>query len=83
MPDWINTLAARQYGTQPGFLANDIPLEEQDLVFGGPLAPQPAVEDDALDAMTKAELVDEAAKRGVDVPANATKSDIVDLLREQ
>lgn len=88
MPDWTDTLAARQAGAQAGFLAHDLPLEEQDVKLGGARVVDPdgarvadPVEDDALDAMTKAELVEEAGRRGVDVPANATKAELVDLLR--
>jgi len=38
MKDWIDTLTGRQAGYVDGFLAADIPLEDQDLEHGGPLA---------------------------------------------
>lgn len=46
MKDWADTLAARQSGYCEGFLAADIPLEDQDLAEGGPLA-TPAVDEEA------------------------------------
>jgi hypothetical protein len=44
MPDWTHTLDARQRGFLPGFLATDLPLEEQDEALGGPRAETPAEE---------------------------------------
>jgi hypothetical protein len=81
MPDWTDTLAARQAGTLPGFLATDLPLEEQDEALGGPRAELPAAEDDALEAMTKDELLAAAKHQGVTVDRAATKAEIIDALR--
>ena len=38
------------------------------------------VEGKSLDDMTKAQLLDEAARRGVDVNSSATKAEILDAL---
>lgn len=38
MSDWTDTLAARLAGEREGFLASDLPLEEQDESQGGPRA---------------------------------------------
>lgn len=82
--DWTATLEQRQQGTRSGFLANDVPLEDQDTELGGVNVPAnegvaaPASE---LEAMTKAELLNEAAVLGVEVPATATKAEVLELLK--
>jgi hypothetical protein len=46
-----------------------------------PAGPEPAAADDGLDAMTKDQLLDEAAARGVDVNAAMTKDEIKAAIR--
>lgn len=80
--NWINTLDARQAGARSGFLAADLPLEDQDLELGGArVEEEPAPADDELDAMTKAELMHEAEARGVEYPASVTKAELLELLK--
>jgi len=43
---------------------------------GGDAGPVETTESDPLDAMTKAQLLDEAAARGVDVDESMTKAEI-------
>jgi hypothetical protein len=86
MPDWTDTLNLRQAGKLEGFLAVDIPLEdqaEQGTTSEGPInVERTATDEDALDAMTKAELLEEAANRGIVIEdVKATKADILDALR--
>lgn len=61
MKDWTDTLAARQSGYCEGFLASDIPLEDQDLERGGPLA-TPADDEEAPKARTTKAADDKAEK---------------------
>lgn len=78
--NWTDTLDARHAGARQGFLAADLPLEDQDLQYGGPrtLNVEAAKE---LDDMSKAELLDEAARLSIDVPASMTKADLLELLK--
>lgn len=41
MPDWTATLELRQSGHAAGFLASNIPLEDQDEAYGGILVDTP------------------------------------------
>ncbi len=56
------------------------PAEEGD---GGstPEDPAPKAPDDGLDAMTKDELLTEAAERGVDANSSMTKAEIIAAIR--
>lgn len=80
MPDWTHTLDLRQGGFRSGFLANNIPLEDQDLAEGGALVDQADAVPD-LEDMTKAQLLAEAQRLDVTTVAGATKADIVAAIR--
>lgn len=71
MPDWTDTLDARQAGALPGFLATDLPLEEQDEALGGARAPSVIAEGEAKAKADKAAKADEAAKAKADKAAEA------------
>jgi len=68
MPDWTDTLAARQAGAVPGFLAVDLPLEEQDEALGGPRVETAA---EAETAAVEAEARRATKAKNVDQPQSA------------
>lgn len=69
-------MAALDAGTHEVVNETPKPGDEPEKVPEGGSAPDEPVSDD----MTKAELEAEADRRGVDVPAGATKAEIIDLV---